>query len=145
MVRRIARKARGLSLLLELLLGLSLLTFVLLVIFQLFPLADRSVSLADRTMHANNLARELVEQKLAEEYASLVPDVPIDGEVTVTGHTERRGQSLTTDFVYRVEITQPNPAVEILDINVSVSWKEGAADNPRPSTVRLKASKGEFW
>jgi hypothetical protein len=141
---RLSEKPRGLSLLLELLLGLSLLTFVLLVVFDLFPLADRSVSLADRTMHANNLARELMENKLDDTYGSLALGA-VDGEETITDHTKRRGSGLTTEFVYRVEVTQPDPAVEIKDIVVSVTWKQGANENPRPAQVRLQSSKGQLW
>lgn len=133
------------SLLLELLLGFTMVTLVLLVIFQLFPVADRSVSLADRTTQANYLARTVMENQLDKDYSALDVDVPISDEVTLAEHTQRRGSALSTEFVYRVEIRKPVAAVEVKDIIVNVSWKQGAAGAERPSSVRLQSSKGNLW
>lgn len=131
--------------LLELLLGFTMVTLVLLVIFQLFPVADRSVSLADRTTQANYLARTVMENQLDKDYSALDVDVPISDEVTLAEHTQRRGSALSTEFVYRVEIRKPVAAVEVKDIIVNVSWKQGAAGAERPSSVRLQSSKGNLW
>ena len=120
-------------------------TLVLLVIFQLFPVADRSVSLADRTTQANYLARTVMENQLDKDYSALDVDVPISDEVTLAEHTQRRGSALSTEFVYRVEIRKPVAAVEVKDIIVNVSWKQGAAGAERPSSVRLQSSKGNLW
>ncbi len=135
---------QGLTLLLEVLLGLTLVTLVLLVIFQLFPVADRSVSLADRTTHANYLARALMEERLDSPYADLSPGV-LQGEFSSSDHTRRRGSSLSTEFVYRVEVELADPAVEVKDITVTVSWKEGARDETRGSSVSLQSARGNLW
>ncbi len=139
------RSRRGMSLLLELLLGFSMITLVLLVIFQLFPVADRSVSLADRTTQANYLARTVMENQLDKDYSALDVGVPITDSVILTNHTQRRGSALSTEFLYRVEIRKPVAAVEVKDIIVGVSWKQGAADAARPTSVRLQSSKGNLW
>jgi hypothetical protein len=126
------------------LLGLTLVTVVLLVIFQLFPVSDRSVSLADRTTQANYLARELMEKQLETPYADLTPGIS-SGESTLEAHTRRRGADLSTEFLYRVEVTQTDPDVEVRDILVTVSWKEGAANMARPSAVKLQSARGNLW
>lgn len=121
-------------------------TVVLLAIFQLFPVADRSVGLADRTTHANYLARSLMEAKLASDYSALDVDAPpIVGEYLLDAHTRRRGSDLSTKFIYEVDFQYPYPDAEVKDVLVSVSWKEGAADEQRASSVRLQSTKGKLW
>ena len=142
-MRRRSRK-QGLTLLLEALLGLTLISIVLMVIFQLFPVSDRSVGLADRTTQANYIARSLMEKQLETPYLDLLVG-GTNGESDVSGHTRRRGSDLSTSFVWRVDISQPNPAIEVKDIVVTVSWKEGAADLERASSVKLQSARGNLW
>ncbi len=127
---------------LELLLGLSLVLIVLLAIFQLFPVGDRSVDLADRTTQAHLIARRVMnEQLLAVDYVDLKDTT---GEEIVTAHTQRRGQVLSTTFVYDVTIV-PVSGVDIKNIIVTVRWKSGSADNPRDPFVRLESARGILW
>lgn len=129
---------------LEVLLGLSMITIVLLVIFQLFPVSDRSVGLADRTTHANYLARELMERHLEMPYETL-PTSPVNGNSSLVSHTKRRGSELSTDFTYEVTVT-PHPDIDNLKtIVVTVRWREGAANFERPGFVRLESVRGNLW
>ncbi len=126
---------------LELLLGMSLILVVLLAIFQLFPVSDRSVNLADRTTQANLIARREMNRQLEKELDELENTT---GEETISGHTHRRGQSLSTTFVYDVSVTN-SVDPDVKDITVTVRWKTGAAENLRESSVRLVSSKGKLW
>jgi hypothetical protein len=113
-------------------------------IFQLFPISDRSVGLADRTTQANCIARSLMEKQLETPYLDLLVG-GTNGESDVSGHTRRRGSDLSTSFVWRVDISQPNPAIEVKDIVVTVSWKQGAAELERASSVKLQSARGNLW
>lgn len=137
-------RPRGLTLLLEALLGLTLVTIVLLVILQLFPVSDRSVGLADRTTQANYIARSLMEKQLATAYIDLSVG-STDGETVVADHTRRRGSSLSTTFTWQVEISQPDPDIEVKEILVSVAWREGASNQERLSSVKLQSARGNLW
>jgi type II secretory pathway component PulJ len=145
MRRRPRHSQQGLTLLLEAMLGLTLISVVLLVIFQLFPVSDRSVGLADRTTQANQLARELMEKQLEKRYDQLLPGVTT-GERLIADHTQRRGQSLSTEYVWKVTVTQADPPdAELRDIEVTVSWKDGSAHSKRPSEVTLRSVRGNLW
>lgn len=133
---------RGVSLLLELLLGLTLVSLAVLSIFSLFPAADRSVALADRTTQASTLARSLLDQQLQRSYGELSTDPAsyLQGETSLV-HTRRHGQALDTRFRYRVEITQPDLTHEVKRILVTVSWNYGS----REEKVVLESRKGSMW
>lgn len=142
-------KVRGVSLLLELLLGLSLVTVALLTVFHIFWTADASVSLADRTTQAHHLARRLLEETMAKPFDQLSTDPSLSRDDVITvSHTHRRGQALSTDFVYRVEVIQPpsgpTSAPELVDVLVTVSWKQGSAGLTRDNSIRLQATKGRI-
>ena len=137
------------SLLLEVLLGLSLVTIALLAVFQVFLSADTSVSLADRTTQAHHLARKLLEETLAKPFDQLATDPSLSREGEwKSSHTKRRGMELSTDFVYRIDISRPvlgsTPAPELVDILVTVSWKQGSDGGTRDNSIRLQASKGRI-
>lgn len=75
------------------------------------------------------------------------PSLSRDDVITVS-HTHRRGQALSTDFVYRVEVIQPpsgpTSAPELVDVLVTVSWKQGSAGLTRDNSIRLQATKGRI-
>lgn len=129
----------------ELLLGLTLVSLTIMAIFSVFPTADRSVALADRTTQANSIARTLLEQRLELDYSELETDPALyeEGEIPLV-HTKRHGQELTTTFHYRIEIARPDPAREIKEIVVYVSWPRGADEDPAQQVV-MQASKGQMW
>lgn len=136
---------RGVSLMVELLLGLALVSMTIMAVFSVFPTADRSVALADRTTQANSIARTLLEQRLELEYSELSTDPASyeEGDIPLV-HTKRHGSDLSTTFHYRIEITQPEASHEVKEIAVYVSWPRGSNDE-REERVVMQASKGQMW
>lgn len=129
--------------LLELLLGMSVLVITILTIFSLFPMADRSVGHADRAAQANYIARSLMEDRLATPYAELaLTSVPEVGEIALQ-HTQRRGQALTTNFDYTISVTHPYADRQLKRVVVTVGWERGSQD--ALETVRLECDKGSLW
>ena len=129
----------GFALTLELLLGMFLLVLAILALFTLFPTSDRAMANADNRAQALYLARQLMEKTMAEPYASL-PVANSSGTQTVQP-TLRRGARASLELLYRVEVTQPDPAKEIKDVIVVVSWSRQSRD----SQVTLSGSKGRLW
>lgn len=134
---------RGVSLLLELMLGFSLVTIALLAVFRIFPTTERAAVLADRTAQAHHLASSLLQAQLDRPYSALSVGVLQDQESIQ--HTQRRGVKMSTNFHCKTEITRPYSGRDIYNIVVSVTWVEGSSLIPRPSAVRLEAEKGRLW
>lgn len=123
---------------------MSLLVVVVLSVFQIFPLANNSVNLADRITHANALAREIMETRLRLTYSSL--DLGEDSGVEhLEGHTKRHGSSLSTEYHYHVKVELPDADRDIKEITVTVSWKEGSGTQAKPHFVRLQSRRGNLW
>lgn len=133
----------GGALILELLIGFSLVTVALLAVFSLFPTGERAVTLADKSSQALQLASSLLQGQLARPYSSLTPGVS-EGEEDVT-HTLRRGVEITTTFHYRIEVTRPYSGLAISNVEVLVQWEEGSSGDPRPQVIRLEGEKGRLW
>lgn len=130
----------GVSLLLEMLLGLGLITVAILTLFVLFPSSEKAVRLSDDRTQALHLARRLLEQKLALNYADLVVGEQQATESLDT--TLRRGVRSRLDLHSRVQVSLGEPA-EVKDIRVTVWW---ADSNPGgESQVVLSSSKGKYW
>ena len=129
----------------ELLLGLALVSMTIMAVFSVFPTADRSVAMADRTTQANSIARTLLEQRLELDYSALSTDPASyeEGDIPLV-HTKRHGQELSTTFHYRIEVTRPEPTHEIKEIVVYVSWPRGSEET-REDSVVMQASKGQMW
>lgn len=142
--RRGRFRSHGVALLLELLLGLTLICITLLVLFSAFPMGERAVGQADRASQAAVLARGHMERAMAEDYSALSVDPATyqQGDDTVA-HTKRHGNSLSTTFHYLVAVTQPDPGKEIKKVVVTVSWPTGSAG--RVEQVTLQSSKGKLW
>lgn len=135
------RYQRGYSLMLELVLGMSLVLVVLLAIFQLFPVGEKAVDLADRTTHAHSIARRLMNEELEKEYDEIKD---FSGEERIASHTTRRGQPISTDFSYDIKVSE-NTALKMKDIVVTVHWHSGGADQKRDAFVRLQSARGQLW
>ncbi len=136
-------RSKGVSLLLELLLGFSLLAIALLTLFRLFPAAERATVLADKSLHAHHLASEILDTQLARPYSAF--NVGVFEDVEPFQHTQRRGVEMTTVYHYRLEITRPYPGQDIYHVAVTVTWEEGSAGTLRPSAIRLEGEKGRLW
>lgn len=136
-------RTRGVTLLLELLLGFSLLAIALLTLFRLFPAAERATVLADKSLHAHHLASEILDTQLARPYSAFT--VGVFEDVEPIQHTQRRGVKMTTVYHYRLEITRPYPGRDIYHVVVSVNWEEGSSGTPRAAAIRLEGDKGRLW
>lgn len=137
------KNSAGYSLMLEVLLGLTIVSLSVLSLLILFPSAERSVTEADVASQANHLARQRLENLLAQGYASLPVGVQ-QGSVTES-NTLRRGARPATLFRYREEITQPDPSRDIKMIRVYVTWSGGDPGDSSQPRVCLVTSKGRFW
>ncbi len=124
---------------LELLLGFSMLLVVMLSVFQLFPMANASVDLADRTTHANALARELMEKYLNLQYSSL--EAGESGQRRIGSHTSRHGASISTEYNYDVTVQLLDPSRDIKEITVVVSWSTSG----KAKRVILQSRRGNQW
>ncbi len=143
MAKLVRSRIRGASLILELLLGLSLLLIAMLSLFRLFPTAERATLLSDRSTQAHHMASELLDSQLARHYSAIT--VGVYEELEPITHTKRRGVELQTEFHTRVDITRPYPGKDIFNIAVEVTWFEGNDPGGKSSTVRIESEKGRFW
>ncbi len=125
----------------ELLVGFALMAIAVMTIFLLFPSSDRAVMRAARINQAGEIARGLLEEELSQHYTLLALGIR-EGEV-VSHELVRNSQTLTTQYLYRVDVHQPDPALAVKEVKVEVYWLEGQ-DERRHGTV-LQGSKGEFW
>jgi type II secretory pathway pseudopilin PulG len=133
--------SRGMSLMLELLIGFAVLAIAVMSIFLLFPSSDKAVMRAARTNQANELARSILEEATAQDYSALVVGLQdgLRNEVTLS----RNGQDIRTQFNFEVETTQPDPTRELKNIRVRVFWEVGSDGRERECV--LETSKGEFF
>ncbi|MBM3466207.1 MAG: hypothetical protein FJX76_29320 [Armatimonadetes bacterium] len=127
---------RGLALI-EVLLGLALVTVGILVLFLLFPAADQAVALSDRTAQATQLARRLMERQMALSF----DDAKSESDSETVEHTTRRNARLSTQFTWQVEVTQPESGRKLKRIVVTVSWEHGKVQR----SVRCETCKGAYW
>ena len=127
--------------LLELLIGFSVLGIAIMAIFALFPSGDKAVMRSIRMTQANEIGRGLMEDQMGKHYSAMT-------EGTVTGSTtdssiDRNGQSLVTEYFYQVDVSKPDPDRNYRNIVVKVWWNEGA-DKVRHG-CEMESSKGEFF
>ncbi len=137
------RRRYGGALILELLIGFSLVTIALLAVFSLIPTGERAAALADVTTQARQFASTLLQDQLARDYNALSVgqsqgDEPIE-------HTLRRGVRVTTTFHYTIDITRSPSGLQIYNIVVTVNWEEGSGGALRAGGVRLEGEKGRQW
>lgn len=133
-------KAAGVSLTLELLMGLAFLSLAILSLFLLFPSAERMVRLADTRSQALHLARLTMEETLAQSYSALLVG-EVDSVIPLS-QTQRRGARPTVEYRTRLTISQ-DPDEEIKEIQVLVWWD---SEEPKGyNQVLLSSSKGKLW
>jgi hypothetical protein len=130
----------GVTLMLELLLGFTLLVVAVFALFAVFPSGDKAVVRSVRMSQAGEIARRLLEEESNKNYSSLV-DGLVTGQMS-SGGLARGGQDLVTEFFYEVEVRQPDPDRKYRDIRVEVYWEEGF--QKRKHGCELETSKGEL-
>jgi Tfp pilus assembly protein PilV len=133
------RGDRGFALTIELLLGMVLLVLAILGLFTLFPSADKAIVNSDKRTQAIHLARQLMEQQLVTTYDSLAVG-EVQGALD-SQNTLRRGARATTNFLYKVNVSQPDPAKDVKEVVVTVNWLQ----SQKNSEVTLSSTKGRLW
>lgn len=133
---------QGGTLLIELLLGMTLLVLIVMAVFALFPMADRAAVNADRATQALQFARRLLNRQMAKEYENL--EIGEFEETTTVEHSRRQGVTLQTTFNCKVSVTQPDPARELKRVQVSVRWERGQGETEDLPPVTLESIKGRL-
>ncbi|MEW6278922.1 MAG: type II secretion system protein [Candidatus Eremiobacterota bacterium] len=118
------RRNRGLSLLLETVVGIGIFSVSLLLVFALFPSFHRSMTQAKNVSVATHLAREILEQERSKSYATIgpMPPTPIRRACVING--------VPVDTPFQVDMTCttiPGPP-EYKVLVVTVRWTEAAID-----------------
>ncbi|MGE0494784.1 MAG: hypothetical protein AB7S38_36575 [Vulcanimicrobiota bacterium] len=118
--------ARGVSLLLEVLFGFGLFAVALLLVFGLFPTSHRATTSTKNLAIASDLAREFMEQELANDFGSIASRPPVDIPVPVTVN----GVASQTTFTVGVDVFPEAPGAppnnfERKRVLVTVTWPEG--------------------
>lgn len=110
------RKNRGASLLLEAMIGLSILVLVILAVISLFPISYNTSVQAWKIDGAVALAREVLEKRkqVPADPSSELADTPQVYEQTV------QGRNLRCEYLYRVDLVQPTDFPAFW--RVTVSW-----------------------
>ena len=132
------RHRGGFALTLELLLGMVVLLLSILALFTLFPSADKAIVNADHRTQALSLARQLMEQQMATPYASL--PLGTSNGTQILNHTQRRGAKPDHEYLYAVDVSQPDPSKDVKKVVVQVKWSR----QERNSEVTLVSSKGRM-
>lgn len=114
------RSERGVSLLLEAVLGIGIFAVSLLLVFGIFPSSQRSVTQAKDLAVAHNLAREFLEEELAKAYV----DVAASGPTPLPISTTVNGETTTTQFEVTVQVTEEVPNRRKA-VTVLVNWDFG--------------------
>ncbi|MCA9796817.1 MAG: hypothetical protein KC910_33635 [Candidatus Eremiobacteraeota bacterium] len=125
------------SLLLEVLFGFGLFATALLLVFGLFPTSHRATTSTKNLAIASDLAREFMEQELANDFSTISTRPAVDIPVPVTVN----GVSSQTTFTVVVEVF-PEAAGAAPDnferkrVLVTVTWPEGTGAT---RTTRLES------
>lgn len=141
----ILRRRRCGALIIELLLGFTLVTLGLVSVFSLFPLSERSAVLADQTEQARRLAEARLQDELGQPYSMMALGTSESDEEVQ--HSLRRGATLRTVFHTKVEVTKPYSGQEIYRVAVTVTWPKAKGSDALDSNggVRLDGEKGALW
>ncbi len=114
---------RGVSLLLEAVLGFGIFASALLVIFALFPSTYQSTTLAKNLTIANGIAQEVMEQERSQPFLNIVskPRVPFPAPASVI-------DGVVSNVDFNVEVTvlnDPLPTVPFRKhLVVRVDWAD---------------------
>lgn len=114
---------RGVSLLLEAVIGFGIFATALLVIFALFPSTYQSTTLAKNLTIANGIAQEVMEQERAQPFINVVskPRVPFPAPASVIDGT-------VSNVNFNVEVVvlnDPLPTVPFRKhLAVRVDWAD---------------------
>lgn len=117
---------RGISLLLEVVLGLGIFTSALLLMLSVFPSVHRGLTQAKNYRTATAIATSALEREMTREYLPMPgPQNYLDRVVTTLD-----GKTVTTDFTVDIvrQTFDPGLPGEYQTIQVRVSWTEATID-----------------
>ena len=117
---------RGVTLLLEVLIGFTIFLSALLFVFGVFTMSHRLSTSTKNLAVASNLAREVMETQVVRGYAGVVktPDIVIPMPATVNG------VATSTLFTAKIDVTDEAAAAAPNNyrrkrVVVTISWSEG--------------------
>ena len=123
---RTPRSDSGMTLLLEIVLGLGIFTAALLFIMGIFTMSHKSTTSAKNLAVASQLAREVMEQQIAIGYPSIVTLAPVEVPMPATIN----GVDVITNFTVLVEAVEEPAGAPPNDfakkrVLVTINWREG--------------------
>jgi hypothetical protein len=113
------RNRTGVSLLLEVIIGLGVFAASLLIALGVISFSDRASVGARNHAVALNLARATLESELSKVFADIVDDT---GNIVIV--SERSGVESPTQFDISVDVSPEPPDPERRHVEVTVSWRE---------------------
>lgn len=129
-------RRKGVSLLLECVFGLGIFVVSLLLLFSVFPTAQRSSQQARELSQGSWIARDLMEGVLARGYDLAVSHAP----TVLPRQSFVNGVQLTTDYTYRVEVA-PQGTANVKNVVVTVDWPSSSL--PRQA-LKLQSYVADF-
>lgn len=130
------RKPAGVSLLLEVVFGLALFAVSILLLFGVFPNAQRAATQSKNVAIASELALEYLNRERALPYQAV--GTPRPPEV-VPISTTVNGVTATTDYTVSLSVLEPEPGKR-KDITVKVAWVEGQVNR----SFRLESFRVQY-
>jgi Tfp pilus assembly protein FimT len=135
------KRAGGVSLLLELMLGLALTGVIALLALGSFVTVARSQNQSMDLTQANALARQVLEAQRALDYSAVQPVAA----QAVTRSVEVHSATVSRTFTYRVDVNQPWAPDAVKNVVVTVQWPFRASDPGGPQhQVRLQTCVGPY-
>lgn len=119
------KSKRGVSLLLEVIIGLGIFLIAFLFVYGVFPMSQRALAEGRNQMVANNLAREFMEIERDKNMARVARG---EGKLTVTDSRRSEGEvdGRKGAVDYEVTVTgDDGPAPGTRLVEVAVSWTYG--------------------
>lgn len=119
------RRARGLSLLLEVLIGLFIFSVGFLFVYGVFPMAQRSLAEGRNQLVANNIAREAMENE-RHKSLSKVAKYSEPMVVTETNRVTSQVEGKESPVDYTVTLSgDDGPVQGTRQVEVKVAWQYG--------------------
>jgi type II secretory pathway pseudopilin PulG len=119
------KKSAGVSLLLEVLIGLGIFLIAFLFVYGVFPMSQRSLAEGRNQMVANNIAREFMEIERDKNLARVARG---EGKLTITDTRKSDGQTEGRKSAVDYEVTvtgDDGPTAGTRLVEVAVNWTYG--------------------
>jgi hypothetical protein len=131
-------RRRGLSLLLECLIGIGIFAVAMLMAMGLYPASHNSMTHAKELTWAGELAHQVMEQQLSKPYDDIV-DVAASADTRVAYTGVYNGRQVATEYIYDVAVGS-KAGTELRTLLVTVRWNHG----PHDRSVVLECYKAKY-